>query len=74
MKFLVIVLHGLFHEGLDEGKGSVIFMPHLWALCFLIFASILWFVRLSSFRLKILVKVVFDEVEVQSTLHMFPMI
>ena len=35
------------------------------------------FVRLSRFRLKFLVEVVFDEVEVQSTsnlVHMFPMI
>ena len=35
------------------------------------------FVRLSRFRLKFLVEVVFDEVEVQSAsnlVHMFPMI
>ena len=40
-------------------------------------SSVCSFVRLSRFRLKFLVKVVFDEVEVQSTsnlVHMFPMI
>ena len=40
-------------------------------------SSVRSFVRLSRFRLKFLVKVVFDEVEVQSTsnlVYMFPMI
>ena len=65
-----------------------IFMPHLWALCFLVCASVRLSVR-SSVRLsvrssvcpssgfKFLVEVVYDEVEVQSTwnvVHMFPMI
>ena len=55
------------------------------ALCFLVCASVRpsvrsfvrSFVRLSRFRLKFLVKVVFDEVEVQSTwnlVYMCPMI
>ena len=52
------------------------------ALCFLVCASVCSFLRLclvrsSHCRLKFLVKVVVDEVEVQSTcnlVHMFPMI
>ena len=53
------------------------FMPHLWALCFLVCASVRSSVRSSRFRLKFLVEVFFDEVEVQSTwniVNMFPMI
>ena len=41
-----------------------VFMSHLWALCFLVCASVHSFIPL---QVKFLVKVVFDEVEVQST-------
>ena len=60
---------------------SPFIMPHLCALCFLVCGSfgsaVCQFSCLSCFRLKFLVEVVFDEVEVQliwNLVHMFPMI
>ena len=53
---------------------SWMFLCPIYGHC--VFRSVQSFVRLSRFRLKFLVEVVFDEIEIQSTeslVHMFPM-
>ena len=44
-----------------------LFLPHLWALCFLVCVPVRLSIRLSHFRLKFLVEEVIDEVEVKTT-------